>query len=183
VKLRLYPDEALSSDCMEVEEFNSELHEQLDQMTLIMREQRGLGLAANQVGILKRFFIMENLVWVFNKHKQLYEWAPKYPVPETIELINPIMTKMSEEDYRYREGCLSAPSVYEWVSDRSTHIVVQCQDRTGASKTYATSEVMSVCVQHEIDHLDGMFFFDRLPRVVARAARKRWKKKRRKLGL
>jgi len=184
MELKLYPDDSLSSECDEVTEFNEELHTQLDEMTSIMRARNGLGLAANQVGILQRFFIMEKLVWVerLNENTQLKVWG-WHPKGEILELINPVIIETSEELYRYREGCLSAPSVHEWVPNRSKSIIVRCKDRNGISKTYATSDIMSVCVQHEIDHLNGIFFFDRLPRILARAARKRWKKRRKKLGL
>jgi len=176
MKLLLYPDELLSTVCDPVEEFNDELHEQLDAMIEMMRKCGGMGLAANQVGIANRVVVMAGI----RRNPETKQWGF---TGDIYEFINPEIIEESEDTCNYREGCLSSPDIKANVPSRNQQVTIKAFDRHGEEKTYIATELESVCVQHEIDHLDGIFFFDRLSRQEARAARKRWQKKRTKLGL
>lgn len=173
MKILLYPHKSLTTVCDTVEKFNTDLHKVLDEMKEIMRKYGGIGLAANQVGIHKRFFIMEALA--LNKKGK---WVPK---GEIYELINPIIMDRSDEYYYYREGCLSTPGIFGAVPDRRYQITLKAQDRDGLEHLYEAYELEAVCSAHELDHLNGVFFFDRLTRKDKRNANKRWQKQLRKI--
>ena len=160
MKLLSYPHESLSTKCTTVESFDTELAELLQSMKSIMTEKGGCGLSANQVGITKRVFVMES---VAGKH---------------YEIINPEIIGHGEvKQNLFKEGCLSSPDVYEFVP-RYDYILLRYQDRNGTILTvYATEPRDVVCIQHEIDHLDGIFWFDRLPRNQKRAIIRKWRKK------
>jgi peptide deformylase len=153
MKLVLYPDEILSKVCEEVTEFNEELHKTLDAMRDIMTKNNGIGLAANQVGIQKRFFIMQD------KKGKIWDF------------INP---RILEQDglIQINEGCLSAPgAIVQPV--RAQNVTVEAQDRDGNKFTIVAEDIEAVCIQHETDHLNGIFFLSKVNRQQRRAALKK----------
>jgi len=156
MKLVLYPDEVLKKVCEPVTEFNSELHKTLDEMVEIMTSNNGIGLAANQVGISKRFFILKD------KHGKVWDF------------INPKILERSG-GIQLNEGCLSAPEVFVQVPRHAT-VLVEAQDRNGEIFRVIAQDLEAVCVQHENDHLDGVFFIEKTNRNQRRSAL-------RKLGL
>lgn len=152
LQLVYYPDQILKTPCEPVTEFNEELHAQLDQMREIMKANNGIGLAANQVGISKRFFIMQD------KNGKIWDFVnPKITDEEGLIQIN--------------EGCLSAPGVHVQPV-RAETITVHAQDRNGEAFTIIAEAVEAVCIQHENDHINGVFFFDKVPRQQRRHAEK-----------
>lgn len=165
-KILLYPNEVLKTKCPKVTSFDASLHQLLDEMRQIMVDNKGMGLAANQVGELKRLFIMKDVrgsVW---------------------EFINPVLSVEDISGANVREGCLSTPGVLDIVNGRHEAVRVDAQDRNGDSFSVILYGIESVCAQHEIDHLDGIFWIDRMPsRQSKRAALKSWDKIRAKLGL
>lgn len=163
--LRYYPDPILLTKCEEVTEFNSELHELLDAMQKILLSTKGIGISSNQCGALKRAFIL--------KDKKGKIW----------EFINPIL-KDSNGIANIYEGCLSSPNVYEKVLTRANEVTVVAKDRNGVEFTIVAEGIEAVCVFHEYDHLDGIFWFDKLPsRQVKRSVEKQWQKQKKKLNL
>lgn len=161
-----YPNELLETKCEKITEFNSELHELLDSMKVTMLEREGMGLSANQVGASLRVFIMldkNNKVW---------------------EFVNPEIVSKSEEESNLMEGCLSSPGVYQWIPGRANSVQVKAQDREGKEFSVVAEGIEAVCVQHESDHLDGIFWLKRIPsRPVRRKAEKQWQKLRKKLKI
>lgn len=145
-----YPNPILKQKTELVTEFGPELHRSLVSMKLAMLEHKGIGLAANQVGINQRFFIMQD------KKGQLWEF------------INPEITDR-EDTILINEGCLSAPDIFVQIA-RSKTVTVQAKDRNGEDFTVICQDIEAVCVQHEIDHLDGIFYLDKAPRQQRRAA-------------
>lgn len=145
-----YPNVALSTKCELVTLFDTELHNTLDAMVPLMLDNAGIGLAANQVGILKRFFIMKDSkgkVWDF---------------------INPKI--IDQEGFiQLNEGCLSAKGVFVQVP-RSQTVTIHAQDRFGEFFTVICNDLEAVCALHEIDHLDGEFFLSKTTRNQRRAA-------------
>lgn len=169
LKIRYYPDSALSTKCEKVTEFGEQLETLVEDLAEVMREHHGLGLAANQVGITKRIFVMETKKDSFGE-------------PEVVEFINP---EIIERDgmANIREGCLSSPNVYDVVQGRSETITVRAQRKDGSEFTVICTGVEAVCVQHEMDHLDGVFWIERMPRNPRRASLRKWEKERKKIGV
>lgn len=147
-----YPNPVLKQTCEPVTEFSSELHAQLDEMLPLMKANNGMGLAANQVGITKRFFIM------LDKKGQLHEF------------INPVLVEGEPvAGAQINEGCLSAPGVFVQVP-RLSVVTVRAQNRHGEEFTVVAEGVEAVCVQHELDHLNGEFFLEKTSRNQRRLA-------------
>lgn len=145
-----FSHKALSTKTEPVTDFDASLHEALDAMRDTMIANRGVGLAANQVGIPYRFFIMKD-----NKDKV---W----------EFINPEILETEGAQFQ-NEGCLSGPGVYVQIN-RSQMVMVKAKDRNGEEFTVMCVDLEAVCVQHEIDHLNGETFLDKAPRQQRKAA-------------
>ncbi len=137
--IRVDEDPVLRKKAKKVDRFNSKLHGLLDDMAETMYSAPGVGLAAPQVGILKR-------VVIFDIDEYLYE------------MINPVITKKEGEQIEI-EGCLSVPGKYGRVQ-RPESIVVEYQDRNGENQTLEAEGLKAVVVCHETDHLDGRLFTD-----------------------
>lgn len=145
----VYPDKRLKSVSKEVTVFDAALHELLDNMYDTMIESNGIGLAAIQIAVAKRILI---LCIPDEEGEQKYE--------ELLEVINP---RLSNEQGTtvYQEGCLSVPSFYEDV-ERYEKLTLTYQDRHGNEKSLEAEGLLSVAIQHEIDHLDGKLFIEKL---------------------
>ncbi|BBI34529.1 peptide deformylase [Cohnella abietis] len=136
-----HPDAVLRERAQEVTKFNSNLHKLLDDMADTMYDADGVGLAAPQVGILKRVIVVD----VGDEH-------------ELIELVNPEIIS-AEGEQLGPEGCLSIPGLQGDVR-RANRIVIRGQDRNGKPIQYEGSEFLSRAFQHEVDHLNGVLFID-----------------------
>lgn len=148
-----YPSDYLTEPCDKVNEFTPFLHEVLDAMPAIMEKEGGMGLASNQVGIPFAFFIMKD-----KKGK-------------ITEFVNPEITEREGTIFEY-EGCLSMPGVSLQIP-RSQTVTVKAQDRNGVEFTVICQDFESICVQHEIEHLHGVFFLSKVSRQQRRAAMKK----------
>ena len=139
-------DHILEKHCRTVTNFNQKLHTLLDDMTETLQKANGVGLAAPQVGILRRIaLVMETNV-------------PTEDDEYVIELINPeILSESGMEGGP--EGCLSLPGVYGWV-DRPEHVVVRAQDRDGEWFELEGEGLTARAICHEVDHLEGIMFDD-----------------------
>ncbi len=161
----VYPDKRLKEVSKEITEFDAALHELLDNMYDTMMESNGIGLAAIQVGIAKRALL---LCIPDEEGEQHYD--------DLLEIINPVI---SNEDGTivYQEGCLSVPSFYEDV-ERYERLTLSYQDRHGESKELEAEGLLSVAIQHEIDHLDGKLFIEKLSYTRRKKFEKEYKKLR-----
>ncbi len=159
-----FPHPILKSRCQEVARFDSALWTLLDDMKETMADADGLGLAANQVAVSWRVFTM--LVPSQNAGGAGEERGE--PPPEVLELVNPVVVGKRGE-IRFEEGCLSFPGVHEQVL-RAAEVDVTFQDRHGATIRRSFGGVAAVCVQHELDHLDGVTFLERLSPLKRRLA-------------
>ena len=144
-----YPNKKLYQRSIEVVKFDAALGELLDDMYETMITKNGIGLAAIQVGRPVRALII-NLA---NEEKIQDK-------KDLIEIINPQILK-KEGEVVFQEGCLSVPGFYEDVT-RAEFITVQFQDRAGNTQQMDASELLAVCIQHEMDHLDGHLFIERI---------------------
>lgn len=134
-------DEVLRKKCRKVEKFDEKLHALLDDMYETMQEANGVGLAAPQVGILRRAVVID-------------------VGDGKIELINPEIIKTSGEQDG-QEGCLSCPGVWGDVV-RPMKVTVKAQDRYGKEFKIKGQELLARAFCHEIDHLDGILFLDKI---------------------
>ena len=141
-------DSVLEKHCRPVTEFNDRLHLLLDDMTQTLLESGGVGLAAPQVGHPIRLITID----VSEEKDQL------------LTLVNPVITSKSEEEVEYEEGCLSLPGIWDKVV-RPSEVTVRAQDLKGNFFERHCEGLLAVCVQHEIDHLDGIVFIDHLSRL------------------
>ncbi|HUH42062.1 MAG TPA: peptide deformylase [Sulfurimonas sp.] len=158
-----YPDKRLKEKSKIVEKFDEELHKLLDAMYDSMIESRGIGLAAIQVGHAKQVLLLN----IPDENDEQSREA-------LIEMINPIIT-INEGETIYQEGCLSVPSFYEDIS-RFERVCVNYQDREGNTKTIEAEGLLSVAIQHEIDHLNGVLFIDKLSYSRRKKFEKEYKK-------
>lgn len=148
-----YPDPVLKTKCQPysfMDQENFVLHQVLDEMALHMKAENGMGLAANQVGFGYRFFVM------LDQKGNLWEFVN----PEIVDRDGTI---------QINEGCLSAPGVFVQVH-RSQTVTVRAYTRNGEEFNVICQDIEAVCVQHELDHLDGVFYLDKTSRNQRRAA-------------
>jgi len=163
----VYPDKRLKLISKEVTEFNSELHDLLDDMYETMVSKNGVGLAAIQIGVAKRALII-NLPDDDNEDAVQKK-------EDTLEIINPVFLK-KEGSCKHQEGCLSIPKVYEDI-ERAEHIVLEYQNRHGEKFTIDNNEFLAIALQHEVDHLDGKVFIEKLSFTKRKRFEKEWKKR------
>jgi peptide deformylase len=131
----------------------------IDDLIETKRAANGAGLAANQVGDTRRIAVVE-----VEDGNPRYPYKPAYPL--TV-LVNPRIVSRSDEEIEINEGCLSVPDLRGTVA-RSAEIVVEYEDRDGATQRRAVAGLSAGTFQHEIDHLDGLLFVDRAdPRTLA----------------
>jgi len=164
----VYPDKRLKLISKEVEVFNGALHDLLDDMYETMCAKNGVGLAAVQVGIDQR-------VLIINVPLEVEEGADDQPKENTLEMINPVIVEKDGTE-KFQEGCLSIPGVYEDV-ERAKHVKVEYFDRDGNKQTIEDDGFLAVAMQHEIDHLDGKVFIEKLSYIKRKKFEKEWKKR------
>ncbi|MCG8339238.1 MAG: peptide deformylase [Proteobacteria bacterium] len=164
-KVLTYPDPFLKTVATPVTEFDNKLKEISDNMIETMYENAGIGLAAVQIGFGKRLFVMD-----VTYSKELPESARNPMV-----IINPEIIEKSEEQVN-EEGCLSVPEFRAEVK-RSGSITLKYQDVEGNEHTMEASGLKSICIQHEMDHLEGKLFIDYLPSLQRNMIRKKLKKR------
>ncbi len=145
--LRTEPDPILSKKTNLVTKIDDETIRQLSDMLETMYHEKGVGLAANQVGINKKMFVMD----INDKNE----------TPNPIKLINPEILSLSEDIVEGEEGCLSVPGVYADI-ERSLECSVKYKDENGKEQILKADRLMAKCIQHEIDHLNGVLFIDYL---------------------
>ena len=149
-RIRQYGDPALRLKAREVETFDDDLVRLVERMTDLMHEAQGVGLAATQVGVLRRLF-------VFVDHG------------EDRVLVNPVITKRSKETALEDEGCLSLRDVLVPV-ERSVALTIEGVDASGNAVQLELEEHTARVVQHELDHLDGVLIIDHTDDESRRAA-------------
>ncbi len=140
-------NEVLREKAKPVETFDQALEDTVRQMIVLMREKKGVGLAAPQVGISRRFFVTEAV-----------DDRPRV-------FVNPEIIETSQETVNGEEGCLSLPGVWANVA-RPYSVKVQAQDTTGKIFHLNAEGWLARIILHENDHLNGLLFVDRLPQNI-----------------
>ncbi len=156
-----YPDARLATRAAEVTEFNDELKKLAADMAETMYEAPGVGLAATQVDRHIRLIVID-----ITEEKN-----------DLKVLVNPKLVASSEETKPWEEGCLSLPGIYDKV-ERPAFVTVQAQDLDGKEITLECEGLLAVCIQHEMDHLEGHVFIDHLSRFKKDRICKKIKKQR-----
>ena len=150
-QIRQYPDAALKMQARQVEEFDDELRSLVERMKLLMVDANGIGLAATQVGVLRRVFVF------------------RAAEDEVHALVNPEIVEHGAETEVADEGCLSIQGVTVPV-ERSLEVTIVGTDEDGADVRYELEGYAARCVQHETDHLDGVLMIDRTTPEARREA-------------
>lgn len=157
-----FPDPRLKKTAEPVDVFDQEIFKLVDDMQETLYEAQGVGLAAIQVNVQKRVIVSD----------------PSETRNQFICLINPEITE-KRGSIEWDEGCLSFPGVYAKVK-RAKEIDVTYYDRVGSQHSLSADGLLAVCIQHEIDHLNGITFFDYLSTLKQTMLRKKLDKNRRK---
>ena len=167
----IYPDKRLKLISKEVTAFDSELHTLLDDMYETMISKKGVGLAAIQIGVEKRVLIINLPEDDSDDAVQLKE--------NTLEVINPLFIK-KEGSCKHQEGCLSIPGIYEDI-ERAKKITIEYYNRYGEKQILKNSDFLAIAIQHEVDHLDGKVFIEKLSFTKRKKFEKEWKKRQKEL--
>jgi peptide deformylase len=157
-----WPHSMLDTPAQPVSMFDDELRALVSNMFETMVGENGIGLAANQVGVLKRVLVICIPYADADPRVEKRQWWHD----KRIVLINPKITKRSNEKCKYQEGCLSFPDIFDFVQ-RHQQVSVSAQDEYGAPVEFDADELLAIAIQHEIDHLDGVVFFKRMSRLKA----------------
>jgi len=169
----------LVSTNVEPDEFNDDLKTLVEDMFETMYDAPGIGLAAIQVGVPKRLLVIdlqqpdEDAEPV--KDDDGNEYQPSKKEPRVF--VNPEIVNPADELVTYQEGCLSVPEIYADV-DRPATCTVRYQDLDGNAHQEDMEGLMATCIQHEMDHLEGIVFLDHLSRLKRNMAMKKLKKMR-----
>ena len=148
--VRQLPDPVLRGKSVPVETVDDDMRRLLDDMLETMYDAPGIGLAAPQVGVPKRAIVMD--------------CSPEEAARGPIRMVNPEITRRSEDTETREEGCLSIPD-HKGDVTRPREITVRYLDENGKARELTTDGLLATCIQHEVDHLDGILFIDHLSRV------------------
>lgn len=160
------PHPILEQKAEQVEEVTPQIAQLLADMLETMYASNGVGLAGNQVGQLKRLVVIDCA-------------HPDEEKPDPIKMVNPTIVWRSEEMTCHNEGCLSIPRQYADVI-RHAEVEVEYLDENGKKQRRKADGLLSIAMQHEIDHLDGILFIDHLSSLKRKMLLKRLEKKRKK---
>lgn len=163
----IHPDPRLKKVCAAVPDVNKDIRALADDMLETMYDAPGVGLAAPQIGVLKRIFVID--------------CSDKEETANPMVLINPQITWKSDELNTHEEGCLSIPEMYDDVT-RPKEVRMSYIDVDGKSQEREFDELYATAVQHELDHLDGKLFIDYLSGLKRTMITQKMKKLKKELA-
>ncbi len=149
-KILTEPDPILRKKCESLEKVDDQVRKLMDDMLETMYKAPGIGLAAIQLGILKRIVVIDI-------SKENEKQNPLF-------LINPVITKKSKNTSIYEEGCLSIPGQFAEI-ERPAECTLKYINYQGKNKELKADGLLATCIQHEVDHLDGILFIDYLSKL------------------
>ena len=161
------PDPALKKISQPVKQVDASIRKLMDDMLETMYHAPGIGLAAPQVGVLKRVIVLD--------------LAREGEEPQPLRIANPEIVWVSDDDATYNEGCLSVPEHYADVV-RPAACRVRYLDHDNQQQEIAAEGLLATCLQHEIDHLNGVLFIDHLSRLKREMVLKKLAKLRKEQG-
>ncbi len=162
------PDPRLNQPCEAVATVTPEIAALMDDMLETMYDAPGIGLAAPQVGHLKRIIVVD------------VSKDPDNPKP--YQMVNPEIVWASDETFEYEEGCLSLPDHYAEVVRPKT-VRVRYLDHAGTQQEIEAEGLLAVCLQHEIDHLDGTLFVDHISKLKRNVILRKLQKTKKQLRI
>ena len=166
MQIIIAPDSRLNQISKKVKIIDDSIISTLNQMLECMYQNNGIGLAAPQVGILKRLIVID--------------CSDNKDVKKPLKFINPEITKLSKNISEFEEGCLSLPSQYAKVI-RPSEITLKYKNIEGLICESKFSGLEATCIQHEIDHLDGKLFVDHISKLKKNIIIKKLKKFKKKI--
>tara|TARA_Y100000991_G_scaffold92564_1_gene69872 strand:+ start:216 stop:791 length:576 start_codon:yes stop_codon:yes gene_type:complete len=143
------PDPVLRQIAKPVDEITDGVRQLLDDMAATMYDAPGIGLAAPQINVSQRLVVID---------------CGKDDAPELYKIVNPEIIALSEEQAALEEGCLSIPDQTAEVK-RPAEVSIKFLDETGTTRTLTAEGLLAACIQHEIDHLNGVLFIDHISRL------------------
>ena len=158
-EVRLLGDPVLREKAAPVEAVTDEVRALIADMFETMYAEDGVGLAAPQIGISERILVIDT----------------REDGSQPIAFVNPVIREVSDETEKAEEGCLSLPGLND-VVERSARVVVDGLDRDGKPQKIEADGLLSRALQHEIDHIDGILFIDRVSPLKRQMLLKKWKK-------
>jgi peptide deformylase len=161
-----FPDKRLKEISIPIEKISDEIRELASDMLEVMYDEPGIGLAAPQVGAAVRLIVVDT------------EWTADDAERNPFVLVNPEIVESSGKIV-WNEGCLSVPD-FEADVERASHVKLRATNLEGEDLEISASELQAVCFQHEIDHLDGILFIDRISRLKHKLYTQRRKKQLRR---
>ena len=164
-KILLEPDLLLRKKCKSVTGVDDNLRKLMDDMVETMYDAPGIGLAAIQIGVSKRVVVID---------------ISKKEEKEPLYLVNPEITFQSKEKSKYEEGCLSLPGQFAEI-ERASECHLKYLDYNGNTKELKAQGLLATCIQHEIDHLNGILFIDYLSKLKKTMIIKKLTKKKKLL--
>lgn len=159
LEVRIMGDPVLRDPAVEVKEITAEIQRLVEDMFETMYGEEGVGLAAPQVGISQRIIVID----------------PQEEAGQGFALINPVVREVSKEVDRGEEGCLSIPGLKDIV-ERPLSCVVEGLNPDGTERRIEAQGLLARILQHEVDHLNGILFIDRLSPLKRRLLLKKWQK-------
>ena len=148
-KILIEPDPLLRKKCKSVTNVDDNLRKLMNDMVETMYDAPGIGLAAIQIGVSKRVVVID---------------ISKKEEKEPLYLVNPEITFQSKEKSKYEEGCLSLPGQFAEI-ERASQCHLKYLDYNGNTKELKAKGLLATCIQHEIDHLEGILFIDYLSKL------------------
>jgi peptide deformylase len=161
------PDPLLRAVADPIDKVDDSIRELAADMLETMYDAPGIGLAAPQIGEMKRIVVMD--------------LAKEGEEPDPIVMINPEILKFSDETVVTEEGCLSIPEIYYEV-ERPAEVRVRYTDLEGKSVERDAGDRLAICIQHELDHLDGVLYIDYLSRLKRDRVLKKFQKAAKRVG-
>lgn len=157
--VRIYGDPVLRQKAREIREFDDSLRALVTDLYETMHAYLGVGLAANQVGVAQRVIVVD----------------PRATDMKPLGIVNPVIVAAADEVDRGEEGCLSIPGLKDIV-ERAASVIVEGMDADGKPLRIEADGLLARVLQHEVDHLDGVLFVDRVSPLKRKLLLKRWQK-------
>ena len=154
-KILTEPNKILREKSLRVENVDKDIQQLMDDMLETLYAAPGIGLAAIQVGVAKRVIVMD-----ISRDRD----KDKEPKKNPMYFVNPEIVWKSEDKFTYEEGCLSVPNQFAEI-DRPKQCNVKYLDYNGQPQELKADGLLSICIQHEIDHLEGILFIDYLSKL------------------
>ena len=168
-----WPATVLETKAQPVTEFDDDLVKFVEDLHETMAQAKGIGLAANQVDVLKRVIAIHIPfvdVVVLEGDQKVEQKEKKWWHDQSFTFINPEI-KHKQGSTTYQEGCLSFPNIYEYIN-RSEKVVVCAQNVEGKHFEVEADGLFAICLQHEIDHIDGIVFLNRMSILKRKMAKR-----------